>query len=310
MTTELEWEIPAPLSACDVRLEDGTFTTLRRHGNPDGPRLVLSHGNGLAIDLYFPFWSRLAADFDLIVHDLRNHGWNAVGGLRNHDVPTMVRDGKLVLEAIDLHYGSKPRVGVFHSVSALIALLSSSSAAGRPDSTRRCPYLAQVLFAPPLCTPGPSQATFEAGAERAAAAIRQRNFRFETREEYVALLRNVPTFARCLPGVLDLMARTTLREPAGGWGHELCCPREYEARIMDDVRRLSPHVDLPAVGCPTMVIGPDPAMPYTYFPPFNLAATGAVEFGFIPDTTHFVQLEKPEECVASMREFLERRRLS
>ena len=45
------WNVPKPLSTVDVPVDDDTFITLRRHGNPDGPRLVLSHGNGLAIDI-------------------------------------------------------------------------------------------------------------------------------------------------------------------------------------------------------------------------------------------------------------------
>ena len=47
MTTETVWEIPEPLSEFDVRLDDHTVTTLRRHGNVSGSRLVLSYGNGL-----------------------------------------------------------------------------------------------------------------------------------------------------------------------------------------------------------------------------------------------------------------------
>lgn len=31
----------------------------------------------------------------------------------------------------------------------------------------------------------------------------------------------------------------------------------------------------------------------------------AVEYDFLPKTTHFLQLENPEECVAVLREFLE-----
>ena len=60
-------------------MDDGNSIILRRHGNPAGPMLVLCHGNGLAIDLYYPFWSLLTEEFDVIVHDLRNHGWNTVG---------------------------------------------------------------------------------------------------------------------------------------------------------------------------------------------------------------------------------------
>ena len=57
--SETVWEVPEPTAVHDVRVDDETVITLRRHGNPEGPRLVLSHGNGLAIDLYYPFWSLL-----------------------------------------------------------------------------------------------------------------------------------------------------------------------------------------------------------------------------------------------------------
>ena len=75
-TPETVWEVPEPRSTLEVPVDGGTVVTVRRHGAPDGPRIVLSHGTGLAIDLYYPFWSLLTADFDVIVYDLRNHGWN------------------------------------------------------------------------------------------------------------------------------------------------------------------------------------------------------------------------------------------
>ena len=115
MTLEAEWEVPEPLSTLDVQVDDETVITLRRHGNPDGPRLVLSHGNGLAIDLYYPFWSLLTDEFDLIMYDLRNHGWNSITSLQNHNIPTLVQDHDKILDAIDLHYGDKHKIGVFHS---------------------------------------------------------------------------------------------------------------------------------------------------------------------------------------------------
>ena len=95
MSVETAWEIPEPISVCEVRLDDESITTVRQHGNPSGPRLVLSHGNGLAIDLYYPFWSLLADDFELMVYDLRNHGWNPVGPRREHNIPTLIHDHDL-----------------------------------------------------------------------------------------------------------------------------------------------------------------------------------------------------------------------
>ena len=119
-TSEPVWEIPEPLSTSEVRVDDDTVITLRRHGNPAGPRLVLSHGSGLAIDLYYPFWSLLTDDFDLIIYDLRNHGWNSAGPLQKHNMPTLIQDHDCILAAIDHHYGKKPKIGVFHSVAALV----------------------------------------------------------------------------------------------------------------------------------------------------------------------------------------------
>ena len=126
-------------------MDDDTVIVLRRHGNPAGPRLVLSHGNGLAIDLYYPFWSLLADDFDLIVYDLRNHGWNPVGRPESHNVARFVSDHDRVLKAIDHHYGNKPKIGVFHSVSALTSLLSLNLGSE---------FAARVLFDPPCASVG------------------------------------------------------------------------------------------------------------------------------------------------------------
>ena len=296
MTSEPVWEIPEPLSTCEVRLDEDTVTTLRRHGNPDGPRLVLSHGNGLAIDLYYPFWALLVDEFDLIVYDLRNHGWNTVGAREKHNVPTLIRDQERIFEAIDRHYGSKPKIGVFHSASALVTLFLSAE---------NNSLAAQVLFDPPLCKPGVSHIEFDEAAERAAALTRRRGYRFQTQEDFVELLRYVPTFTRVVPGVMDLMARTTLRRTADGQDYELRCPREYEAQIMDYVRGFSPLVDLGALPCPTKIVGADPTLPFAYLPTIDLSDIVAVEYDFLPETTHYLQLENPEECVAVLREFLE-----
>ena len=290
------WEIPEPLSECEVRLDDHTVTTVRQHGNPAGPRLVLSHGNGLAIDLYLPFWSLLADDFELMIHDLRNHGRNFVGNRRAHTVPVLIRDHGLVLETIDRRYGTKPTTGVFHSVSALIALLSPARSLS-----------AQVLFDPPVCKPGPDRQVLDTAAERAAAICRRRAYRFPTEREFVELLQCLPAFTRVVPGVRELMARTTLRRSGLTRDYELRCPREYEAQIMDHIRSASPLVDFGALPCPTRAIGADPSLPYAYLPSFDLGgmATSDLDYDFIPDTTHLLQLEKPRECAAAVREFME-----
>ena len=298
MTSDAVWQIPEPQSACEVRLDDDTVTTVRRHGNPWGPRLVLSHGNGLAADLYYPFWSLLADDFDLMVYDLRNHGWNSVGPSKDHNIPTLIHDHDLILDMIERIYGNKPIIGVFHSVSALIPLLSFTK-----------PYSGLVLFDPPLCKPGASQTELHDAAELMAAKIRQREYRFETREDFAEFLGCLPTFARFVPGVLDLMARTTLRESPEGEGYQLRCPREYEAQLMNYARSFFPLLDIEGFPCPIKIIGADPTLPYSYLPTFDLSSFIVVDYDFIPEATHLLQLEKPEECAAATRGFLARHQL-
>ena len=296
MTSEIVWEIPEPLSTHDVRVDDDTVITLRQHGNPSGPRLVLSHGNGLAIDLYYPFWSLLTDDFDLILYDLRNHGWNPVGNLQNHNVPTLAQDHDIILEAIDRHYGTKPQIGVFHSVSALSMLLSPKKGSN---------FAALVLFDPPLCKPGRSYKDFEDIAIRLAKMTRRRTNRFQTPQQLAELLTYVPNFQHMLPGVFDLFARTTLRERTDGEGYELCCPPEYEAQIIDYATPFAVLVDFQSLRCPVKVIGADPTLPYSYLPTLDLSDIFTVDYDFLPDATHFLLLEKPQECVKAMREFIE-----
>ena len=226
---ETVWEVPDPIAVHDVRVDDETVITLRRHGNPEGPRLVLSHGNGLAIDLYYPFWSLLADDFDLVVYDQRNHGWNTVTALDNHNIPTLVSDHDLIMEDIDRHFGEKPKIGVFHSFSALTTLLSRTKGSG---------FAARVLFDPPLCKPGRNYWDFEDAATRLASLARGRTYRFKTREQLVDLLGFLPSFGGVVPGLLELFAHTTLRESPDGQGYELRCPREYEAQIIGLCRHL------------------------------------------------------------------------
>jgi len=290
------WPIPDPVSVCRVRVADDTEIAVRQHGNADAPlRLVLSHGNGLAIDLYYPFWSLLAAEFELFVFDLRNHGWNRLGLRQHHNIPTLVRDHDLVLEAIDRRYSAKPCVGVFHSLSTVIAMLSE---------TQR--YAGLVLFDPPLCKPPATEAEFDESVARTAAMSRRRQERFRTEKEFADFLTCVPGFRRVLPGVPQLMARTVLRQTGGDLPYELRCPREFEAQITEYLRSFAPLLDLEGRAFPMKVIGADPTLPSTYLPSYDLLQVMAVDYDFVVDGTHLFQLEKPMECVRMLRDFLDK----
>ena len=280
----------------EVRLHDDTYATLRRHGRSSGERLVLSHGNGLSIDLYLPFWSRFVEDFEVIVYDLRNHGWNEVGPIRHHTIPSFVKDHDTIMRTIDRVYGEKPRIGVFHSVSGLISLLSPA---------RGGDFAARVLLDPPLCTPGRSYEEFDIAATRTAAIARRRTDRFRSLDEFTDLMSFIPLFRQVTPEVLDLMARTILRRDSAEGGYILRCPRDYEAQIIDYASSYSVLVDFTRLASPTKVIGADPLVPYSYLPTLDLSDMLSVDYDFLPDATHFLPLEQPEECAGMVRDFVD-----
>ena len=90
--------MPKPHRVLDLKMDDGAIIRVRRHGNPAGPRLVLCHGNGLAIDAYLPFWNLLRDRYDLILFDVRNHGENPLHGGSGHDMAHFVVDLEKILE--------------------------------------------------------------------------------------------------------------------------------------------------------------------------------------------------------------------
>ena len=304
----MPWEVPEPLATGEVRTADGSLIVLRRHGNPDGPRLVLSHGNGLAIDLYYPFWSRLADRFDLVVHDFRSHGWNPRAPLATHHFPTFVWDSEHVVRGIDRHFGAKPKVGVFHSMSALTALYQALRSGPR--------FAALVLFDPPFSPPNGDRLESEylERENELSARTRRRQARFATREEFAETVRGASVFNRLLPGVADLYARATLRPAAdGAGGFELCCPREHEAQVFETFLDSSFELAMGSFPCPLKLIGGDPTGPGAFVPSIvlhDVARRCDLDYDYVPGSTHFLQLEKPAECAALMLEYLERHGLA
>ena len=200
------FEVPEPREIAEVPLSDGEAIIMRCHGNPDGPRLLMSHGNGLAIDLYYPFWGAFLRDFEVVVFDLRNHGWNRVGDVYGHNMPQFARDLERVQAAVTQRLGEKPTMGVYHSASALAIAVSESRGEG---------YAGLFLLDPPFCKPGHTFVEFDAAVEAASRRLLRQEPRFQRIEQYVELLEFNP-FRHAVPGAADLAARSTLRRERDG----------------------------------------------------------------------------------------------
>ena len=135
----MPFEIPTPSLTFEVPLEDGARIRMRRHGNPDGVRLLVTHGNGFAADAYYPYWRHLLPKFDVLVFDFRNHGQNVPVVPANHHYAQLVRDLERVVEEVGAKLGPKKTAGIFHSMSARTAMKHADRdrlALGRADAVR------------------------------------------------------------------------------------------------------------------------------------------------------------------------------
>ena len=219
------FRVPEPAAWFDAEMADGALIRVRRHGNPEGPRLVMAHGNGFAIDAYYPFWRLLTDRYDLAVYDQRNHGRNPRHNIEHHDVPSFVADMDRLIDLIPRHFGARPTVGVFHSISAVTAIWHALVHGWRWD--------ALALFDPPLI-PSPGHRahevarTFELGLADWAAS---RPDRFSGPMALAARFARSKSLARWVEGGHALMARSITREDPATGEYVLCCPRAGESRV-------------------------------------------------------------------------------
>ena len=293
--------LPDPSATLDLAMDDGAPIRVVRHGDPSGPRVVLSHGNGFASDTYFPFWRPMLDRFDLCLFDFRNCGRNPFHAAEPHDYPRFAQDSAAVHGAIAKAWGKKTTIGVFHSMSATTALLGALDDLWHWD--------ALLLFDPPVMPPedNPLAAALaeEGRVLRDAAAIRKQ--RFSDPEELADIFRHLYPFRRFGKGVPELIARTTLRrEPdTGDW--VLRCPGPVEARVYMGVGSLPIWRKGGRPARPLLIVGadtePDDA-PQTGHCSKAFCETFGIAYAFVPDTGHLMQLEEPGRCFALFENFL------
>ncbi|MGH7093291.1 MAG: alpha/beta fold hydrolase [Stellaceae bacterium] len=291
--------LPAPHAVLDIAGEDDASLRVRRHGNLRGNRLIVSHGNGFAIDGYAGFWGRFLDGFEVIAFDARNHGWNPPADPPGHDYLHLARDLVRVCAAVGAEFGAKPTAGVFHSMSAQAAMLATLETGGFLD--------ALVCFDPPNVPPGgPARATMLDYLARLTRWASGRRDVFADPAELAAEYAATRSGREWAPGTALLVARAVLR--SDGACRRLSCPRELEASMY----RQGAPLDLWPVrrqfALPLKLIGADSARERpspTALSNQALAETGGFDYVAIPGTSHLLQLEAPEACAAAVREFLE-----
>jgi pimeloyl-ACP methyl ester carboxylesterase len=293
--------VPPPHSVFDAIMDDGAVIRLRRHGNPAGPRAILSHGNGLAINGYFPYWRLLLAEFDVVVFDFRNSGENPVhDGAHSYDC--FLKDLTEIYDAIDREFGGKPQLGIFHSMSSRANLKYAL------DGNRRLDGL--IVFDPPM-VPAEDHALYERllGEETILWRWAQsRPASFADPAEQAEQFKKSRMLSKWVDGAYELMARSILRHDASANTWNLVCSgaREADIYIQNAGLNIWPQAD--EFPMPMLVIASDPDSKIPSSPAYACRALRD-ECGWayecVEGTGHFLQLQEPEQCAAITRRFAE-----
>ena len=64
-------------------------------------------------------------------------------------------------------------------------------------------------------------------------------------------------------------------------------------------------MDFNRVSRTVKAMGADPTGPFSFLPSTDLRELTYLDYDFLPETIHFLQLEAPERCAALTMEFLE-----
>ena len=247
----MTFNILTPAQTVDINMDDGAIIRLRRHSKGKH-RLLLSHGNGFAVDAYYPFWQLFLDSFEVIVFDIRNHGQNPLHHFAAHHINRFVLDFETIYAEIPKIFGAKPTVAFFHSISAITGLLQNLEHGQRWDA---------LLVVDPPVIPEPGHALYQLAHSfelklRDWALNRQQ--KFSSPNELAQTLMETKRLDHWQNGSHQLMAMTTLTQNTNGWN--LTCPRTYESQIYDDNSELNIWAQLTELTGPVRFLGADPKL--------------------------------------------------
>ncbi len=293
--------IPTPLTRFDLTMSDGATIRVRQHGNVDGPRIFMSHGNGFAIDGYVAFWQPLAAQFELIIFDFRNHGHNPESPATHHHYAQMADDVEHILRGVNERLGHRPAIGAFHSMSARAAMKHAVETDWR--------WQALVLFDPPNMPPPdhPQYAKMIAFEDKLVQFAQTRRHRFNDPGELAKHYASSRAHARWVNGAHAAMAQAVLRPDPQHGDWVLVCPGELEASIYAAASTVNLWPSADEFGGPVALIGSDAERTGpspTAAANRALAQEGGYWYRAIAGTGHLLQIEKPKDCRAAMLAFL------
>ncbi|MEB8386726.1 alpha/beta hydrolase [Rhodobacteraceae bacterium KMM 6894] len=284
-------------------MDDGAQIAVRRWSAPKKRRLLVSHGNGMAVDAFYPFAEALFDSFEVIAFDLRSHGNSPRVPHPETPWPRYIADIPQIFEGIEQLFGTCETHGAFHSMASVSTLCA--------QTFKPSPWASLTLFEPPI-TPSDDKEireTFNAVQQIMGARALRRRRTFSDPSVLAASFRRAATFDGVSDSTLGRLAigsvfrsGESVDEP---W--ELVLPPEAEASNFSQATGLTAYWDaLVGIRTPIQIVTGDPA---THDLPnlVDIARHMSKSFGYpvskIPNTNHFMQLQEPLLCAEKVRDF-------
>ncbi len=257
------------------------------HWGQSGPTVVLVHGTGFHAYVWKPIAENLGRDCQVVALDQRGHGDSAKPE-SGYGWEVFAAD----LHAFLVALGGEAVDAIGHSGGATAI---ARCAAQHPGTVRRAVLIDPILF------PKPNAGTVVQNpmAQRA----RKRRMVWDSRSSMFESYQRRPPFNTWREEVLWAYVEegTFLRTD----GHvELKCPGTIEAQIFDHAPTSDGFSVLPRLDIPVLLLR---GAASDAFPAAGaeqaLALLPHARLTVIPDTTHFVPMERPEAVAQAAREF-------
>ena len=260
----------------------------------DGPPLVLLHATGFLAALWRPIADRLASRFRVVAVDQRGHGDS--GKPRDgYRFEAFAADLQRLIEALELE---RPLAAGHSSGGTTIVV----HAAQHPGVLRRAVLIEPILprsdwYVAPRLRQGRNPDSLADGARRRRAV-------WPGREELFRAYRSRPTFETWREDILRLYVEEGTRQRDDG-RVELMCPPEIEAQFFEAARYVRPWPMLAQLRCPTLVLwGADSHLRGRGLDRGVGDAIQQARTVIVPDTSHFLPQEQPDEVARLIEEFL------
>ena len=285
-----------PPGARDLFLDvNGVRLHLLDWGGSDGSPILCVHATGYLAALWHPIALALIEQARVLAIDLPGHGDSAPAPDYRWDHLAEYVGG--ALRALDL----EPALLVGHSVGGAT---SAMCAARYPELVRA------MVLADPVVLPEPFYHRPEAAESSDFYGVRSRRSSWASREAMRESLASKSAYARWRPEMLDLYVREGVRETADGpdgQGVTLKCPPETEIKVYLQTLgyNLWPeiaHADVPAI----VLRGLSKEGLASVTAPELVGWLPRAEDRPLPQASHHVPMECPEEVVRAARDLVSR----